>query len=425
MTGMFLALTFLVLFLVYDWWKRRERVDEIHRKAVFITGCDSGFGKALAKLLYVKGVPVYAACLTESGAKSLRNETGDALWGVVNNAGIAGQPGPVELLTKEDFKQVMDVNLYGMIDVAIAFLPMLKKSRGRIINMSSMAANVAFPNQTTYCVSKHAVTGFSDSLRVEKSVWGISVSTIQPSFYHTGVLSIALYGDKLKQKWRSSSPALRDEYGDDYDDRSVKLAENMFTTHAAVDIKPVLDAMEHALFSVCPRSVYYPGISAKIIKRCSDTTYFTDVKRCDSGFGYALAKSLYAKGVPVYAACLNESGAMKLRKEASDSLKTVIVDVTNTESVQNAAAFVQNNLPNNVGKYPVKGVTLTRNMYNTMADSDIKPVTEAIEHALFSACPRAVYYPGLKAKLMKISPNFILDKILLHYTELPKCVRNN
>jgi len=78
--------------------------------------------------------------------------------------------------------------------------------------------------------------------------------------------------------------------------------------------------------------------------------------RCDSGFGYALAKSLYAKGVPVYAACLNESGAMKLRKEASDSLKTVIVDVTNTESVQNAAAFVQNNLPNNVGKYPVKGM---------------------------------------------------------------------
>ena len=87
------------------------------------------------------------------------------LWGVVNNAGITGHSGPVEILTKEDFKQVMDVNLYGMIEVTVAFLPMLKKSKGRIVNLSSLAADVAFPNQTPYCVSKHAATGFSESLR--------------------------------------------------------------------------------------------------------------------------------------------------------------------------------------------------------------------------------------------------------------------
>ena len=87
------------------------------------------------------------------------------LWGVVNNAGIAGHSGPVEFLTKEDFKQVMEVNLYGMIDVTIAFLPMLKQTKGRIVNLTSILANIAYPILTPYCVSKYAASGFSDSLR--------------------------------------------------------------------------------------------------------------------------------------------------------------------------------------------------------------------------------------------------------------------
>lgn len=86
------------------------------------------------------------------------------LWALVNNAGVGLPSGPNEWLTKEDFVKVINVNLVGLIDVTLHMLPMVKKARGRVVNMSSSGGRVAAIGGG-YCVSKFGVEAFSDSIR--------------------------------------------------------------------------------------------------------------------------------------------------------------------------------------------------------------------------------------------------------------------
>ena len=86
------------------------------------------------------------------------------MWAVVNNAGIAGVVAPGEWLKSEDFRQVMEINFFGVVFVTKAFLPLLRKEKGRVVNMSSLCGRFAMAT-TTYSASKYAVEGFSDSLR--------------------------------------------------------------------------------------------------------------------------------------------------------------------------------------------------------------------------------------------------------------------
>ena len=86
------------------------------------------------------------------------------LWALVNNAGIVGRFGPVEWLTKKDFNDVLSINLGGVINVTKAFLPLLRRGNGRLVNMSSVAGRVAIV-ASPYNVSKFALEAFSDSLR--------------------------------------------------------------------------------------------------------------------------------------------------------------------------------------------------------------------------------------------------------------------
>lgn len=69
------------------------------------------------------------------------------LWGLINNAGIA-KVGPIEWQTLDDYRQVADVNLWGLIDVTKVFLPLVKKQRGRIINISSIGGKFVFTAST-------------------------------------------------------------------------------------------------------------------------------------------------------------------------------------------------------------------------------------------------------------------------------------
>lgn len=62
--------------------------------------------------------------------------------------------------------QVLEVNLYGAIDVTMTFLPLIKKSHGRIVNTSSIMGRVAYPGATPYCISKYGIEAFADNLRL-------------------------------------------------------------------------------------------------------------------------------------------------------------------------------------------------------------------------------------------------------------------
>lgn len=86
------------------------------------------------------------------------------LWGLVNNAGIAVPTAPNEWLRKDDFVKVLDVNLVGLIEVTLSFLPLVRRARGRVVNVASVMGRVAFFGGG-YCPSKYGVEAFSDSLR--------------------------------------------------------------------------------------------------------------------------------------------------------------------------------------------------------------------------------------------------------------------
>lgn len=86
------------------------------------------------------------------------------LWGLVNNAGISVPIGPAEWMQVEDYKKVLDVNLMGVIEVTLTFLPLLKKARGRVVNVASILGRLALIGGG-YCLSKWGVEAFSDSLR--------------------------------------------------------------------------------------------------------------------------------------------------------------------------------------------------------------------------------------------------------------------
>ncbi|GBN92043.1 Estradiol 17-beta-dehydrogenase 2, partial [Araneus ventricosus] len=173
-------------------------------------GCDTGFGNALAKRLDSKGFHVFATCLFPTGAGAMdlkascsnrlhvlymdvtkdesvkkafeyvKEHLGSSkLWAVVNNAGIL-KGFSVDFSSVDDFRDCIDVNFLGSVRVTKAFLPLLRQTKGRIVNVTSSSGEIPLPFFTPYTASKYAAVGFTDCLRFELDTWGISVVSIEP-----------------------------------------------------------------------------------------------------------------------------------------------------------------------------------------------------------------------------------------------------
>ncbi|MCW5702517.1 MAG: SDR family oxidoreductase [Bradyrhizobium sp.] len=192
-------------------------------KSVVITGASTGIGWATAKLLLERGFRVFGSVRKQADADRLRSEFGsnftplvfdvtdepavlaaarevrealggERLAGLVNNAGIA-VAGPVLGLSADEFRRQMDVNVIGPIIVTQAFAPLLgadatlKGSPGRIVMISSVAGKNGNPLTSAYCASKHAIEGFSESLRRELMLFGIDVVVVAPGPVKTPIWS--------------------------------------------------------------------------------------------------------------------------------------------------------------------------------------------------------------------------------------------
>lgn len=173
-------------------------------KCVLITGTSSGIGYKIAESLLEFGYKVYAtarkpevlSALVEKGAIGLAldvndvdtieralktvEKNGDVIYGLINNAGY-GQLGPVENVSDAKARAQMDTNVFGLVNVTKAFLPMMRKAgEGRIVNMSSIAGRVGLPTSGWYSASKFALEALSDALRFEVSYFGIKVIVLEP-----------------------------------------------------------------------------------------------------------------------------------------------------------------------------------------------------------------------------------------------------
>ncbi|XP_049640019.1 retinol dehydrogenase 7-like [Suncus etruscus] len=290
---MWLYLVALVgMYHLVRWYQERQVVDQLQDKYVFITGCDTGFGNLLAKQLDMKGFRVLAACLTENGAETLKAQTSErldtvildvtksesiaaatqwvkehtgdrGLWGLVNNAGISGILAPNEWLTRQDFMEVLDVNLLGVIDVTLSLLPLLRKAQGRVVNVSSILGRIPL-FAGGYCISKFGVEAFSDTLRRELSFFGGKVAIIEPGFFKTSMSNTEKLGQNFKNAWDQASPEVKSTYGKKFLKSGIKIFQ-ILQPIMSEDLSLVVGCMEHALTSCHPRTRYSAGWEAKLI----------------------------------------------------------------------------------------------------------------------------------------------------------------
>ncbi|MFC4321784.1 oxidoreductase [Litchfieldia salsa] len=120
---------------------------------------------------------------------------------LVNNAGYAGA-GFVEEIPITEYRKQFETNVFGVISVTQAILPIMRtRGRGKIINVSSISGRISFPGLSPYTSSKHALEGWSESLRIELKAFGIDVVLVEPGSYQTNIWTS---GKKVTEKSRST-----------------------------------------------------------------------------------------------------------------------------------------------------------------------------------------------------------------------------
>uniref|UniRef100_UPI0037E7DF4A dehydrogenase/reductase SDR family member 9 isoform X1 n=2 Tax=Semicossyphus pulcher TaxID=241346 RepID=UPI0037E7DF4A len=282
-----------VLWFIYRWYKERKRVSNKGDKYVYITGCDTGFGNLLAKHLDKLGFCVIAGCYTEKGEDELKKTASDRLttvhldvtdsesvakatafiktlvgekylWAVVNNAGVGLPSGPNDWMTVEDHKAMMAVNLFGVIDVTLSVLPLIKKARGRVVNVASIFGRISSFGGP-YCVSKYGVEAFNDSLRLNMAHFGVKVLCIEPGFFKTGLTDVAVLQNGISKLWDRLPQDVKDDYGPNFLQNSLDMCEERINTLADRNLMKVVSSMEHAISAVHPRTRYTVGWDAKFI----------------------------------------------------------------------------------------------------------------------------------------------------------------
>ncbi len=191
-------------------------------KVVVITGASSGLGREMAIKLAEQGARLVLAsrneeklkevtqiCLEkgseaiyvvtdvsrETDCKNLIERAVEKFSGIdilINNAGITMYSLFENVEDLSIFERIIKVNYLGSVYCTYYALPYLKKARGRIVAISSLTGKAGVPTRTGYAASKHAMVGFFDSLRIEVSDYGISVTIIYPGFVATNIRENAL-----------------------------------------------------------------------------------------------------------------------------------------------------------------------------------------------------------------------------------------
>lgn len=190
--------------------------EHVGRGPVVVTGSSSGIGAATARLLAERGHTVFAGRRDVAAAgepervgtgsvislpldvtddesvvlarAEVERRVGPAgrLAGIVNNAGITVN-GPAELVSMDDLREQLEVNVVGPARVSRAFLPLLRRSGGRIVNVGSLTARMSFPFAGAYSASKAALAAMSHAMRRELRPHGVWVILLEPGNVETGI----------------------------------------------------------------------------------------------------------------------------------------------------------------------------------------------------------------------------------------------
>ncbi|VBB33934.1 unnamed protein product [Acanthocheilonema viteae] len=248
---MFLQVVLFLAALVFLYYGIRNflesiQITDLNTKAVFISGCDSGFGYLLAIKCAQNGLSTFAGCLTEHGMKTIeemaQKTTGRLIpvqidvtneesvqnavrfvqenlnsklkfWALVNNAGSLGVHGYDDWCTVEDYAKDLNVNTLGVIRVTHAFMPLLKQSRGRVVAITSVCGRLALPGIGPYTVSKFATEAYINILRQEVREFGIHCAILEPGRFQTSLMDKKALIDRINRAWNRLDNTRKAEYG--------------------------------------------------------------------------------------------------------------------------------------------------------------------------------------------------------------------
>jgi short-subunit dehydrogenase len=176
----------------------------------------------------------------------------------VNNAGI-GFLSPLEFVPLDSLSWLFEVNVFGLLAVTQAFLPLVRQARGRIVNISSEAVLAVAPFHGPYSASKLAVNGFSTALRRELKPFGIQVSVIIAGSINTPIWEKA--AEMSDQVVRHQSPEADELYGKRYN----KVREFLLEMgRKGIEPQAVVCAITHALTTKRAKHYYLVGRDAHL-----------------------------------------------------------------------------------------------------------------------------------------------------------------
>jgi len=255
-------------------------------KTLLVTGASKGIGEACALHFARQGHTVFAGYRQPADGERLRREGGEnliplrldvgrdedirqmaahigeivgdaGLYGLVNNAGVA-VPGPVEFLPMAEIRRQFEVNLFGQIAVTQACMPLLRKAKGRVVNMSSVSGKFVYPFFGPYAMSKHALEAFSDALRRELLPWGMHVASIEPGSIQTPIWENTVA--RSDRSFEDFPQAAHEYYGKTF--AKVK-AGSLDSGRNGLAAGAVVRVVEKALFSPRPKARYIVGKNAR------------------------------------------------------------------------------------------------------------------------------------------------------------------
>ena len=285
-------------------------------KLVFVTSCESGVGWALAKRLDNLGARVLAGCrsTTSKGARTLKqscsshlhlihfdpesetsvenaakvvreklikdandntrraerrkSRTAGMLWGLANTHGRV-HVGDVELTNIALAQEQLNANTLATLRVTQAFLPFLKESCGRVVNLSASAATLPRPGLGAYSMTLKAVENMTHVLRQEMKKWGVDVCLVRSgTLFNDAYDAAAARGKRISDVWNGMDESLRNSYGVEYLE-SLNRGILHDGPKSIVDYNPCSASASMALFSKNPRPVYHADSFLNILVRKS------------------------------------------------------------------------------------------------------------------------------------------------------------